>query len=225
MTSKSRSSRRESARQQERRRSTTRWLLPVGGLVVAVVAVVAIVLSQGSSGATTNPSPSIAQVIEPTVTGDALPKFDGAVADPAKGLAGPLVQGHDYQGDPVSIAPTGRPTMIIFAAHWCPHCQREVPIIQAWVDAGRVPSDVDLISVSTAIDPTQPNYPPEAWFEREGWTLPIIVDPTNTVAVAYGLASYPYFVILDGAGNVFARLSGEIPVSDLERILAAVPRS
>jgi thiol-disulfide isomerase/thioredoxin len=115
--------------------------------------------------------------------------------------------------------------MVIFAAHWCPHCQREIPIVQAWVDAGGVPKDVDLISVSTAIDPTQPNYPPEAWFEREGWTLPIIVDPTNTVAAAYGLASYPYFVILDGAGNVFGRLSGEIPVADLERILAAVPRS
>ena len=88
--------------------------------------------------------------------------------------------------------------MVIFAAHWCPHCQREIPIIQDWVDGGGLPDDVDIVTVSTGIEPTAPNYPPEAWFEREGWTAPVIVDETGSVAQAYGLASYPYFVILDG---------------------------
>ena len=114
--------------------------------------------------------------------------------------------------------------MVIFAAHWCPHCQREIPLIQDWVDGGGLPDDVDIVTVSTGIEPTAPNYPPEAWFEREGWTAPIIVDETGSVATAYGLASYPYFVILDGAGTVFARFVGEIPTADLERILASVPR-
>ena len=44
-------------------------------------------------------------------------------------------------------------------------------------------------------------------------------------ATAYGLTSYPFLTILDGAGNVYARLVGEVPVSDLEQILATVPRS
>ena len=113
--------------------------------------------------------------------------------------------------------------MIIFAAHWCPHCQREIPVIQAWVNGGGLPDGVDIITVSTGIDATRPNYPPEDWFAREGWTAPVIVDPSNSVATAYGLASYPYFVILDGAGNVVVRLSGEIPTNDLEQILATVP--
>jgi cytochrome c biogenesis protein CcmG/thiol:disulfide interchange protein DsbE len=229
MTSKSRASRREAARQ-TRQGSRSRWLLPVAGAAVAAVAVLAVVLSQAgrsgaASSAASSASPPPVVVKEPTITGTPLPKYTSATPDPAKGLAAPVVEGYDYAGKPVSIAPNGKPTMVLFAAHWCPHCQREIPVIQAWLDSGKAPADVNMVSVSTAIDPSAPNYPPEAWFEREGWTVPLIVDPTNTVAKAYGLASYPYFVILDGSGKVFGRLSGEIPVIDLERILAAVPRS
>jgi thiol-disulfide isomerase/thioredoxin len=222
MTSKSRASRREAAKH-DGGRPASRWLLPAAGIAIAAVAVLAVVLSQSGSGTGASPSPSVV-VKEPVVTGDPLPEFTSSTEDAAKGLAAPVVEGFDYAGAPVSIAPNGKVTMVIFAAHWCSHCQREIPILQDWVDAGRVPADVELVSVSTGIEPTAPNYPPEEWFAAEGWTVPIIVDPSNTVAAAYGLSSYPYFVILDGTGKVFARLSGEIPVSDLERILAAVPR-
>lgn len=224
MTSKSRASRREAARHQPGP-SASRWLLPVVGVGIAVVALAAIILSQGASGAGASPAPSFVAAVPPTITGEALPPFQDSIGDTAKGLAAPVVKGQDYQGEPVEISPSGRPTIVVFAAHWCSHCQREIPILQDWVDAGRLPADVDMIAVSTAIEPKQPNYPPEEWFASEGWTSPIIVDPTNTVATAYGLTSYPFFTILDGAGNVFARLAGEVPVSDLEQILAAVPRT
>ena len=210
---------------------TARWLLPAAGLAIAAVAILAIILSRGSGAPPTtsaslaagSPATSGTPAGPPTITGAALPAFTGALPDPAKGLAAPIVDGHDYEGAPVSIAPSGRTTMVIFAAHWCPHCQREIPLIQAWVNGGGLPDGVDIITVSTGIDATRPNYPPEDWFAREGWTAPVIVDPSNSVATAYGLASYPYFVILDGAGNVVVRLSGEIPTNDLEQILATVP--
>jgi thiol-disulfide isomerase/thioredoxin len=234
MTKSSRSSRREEARRKEQG-SASRWLLPAAGLVIAAVAIIAVVLGQGGSTPGASPSASIAvgpsssaapsgSPGAPTITGAALPTFTGTRPDPATGLAAPVVQGYDYAGAPVSIAPSGRVTMVIFAAHWCPHCQREIPVVQAWVNAGGLPSDVDIVTVSTGIDPTLPNYPPEDWFAREGWTAPVIVDPTNSVAAAYGLASYPYFVILDVKGDVFARTSGEIPTAGLEEALAAVPR-
>jgi thiol-disulfide isomerase/thioredoxin len=228
MTKESRAASRGAARKQEPGGSASRWLLPAAGLAVVAVALLAIVLGQGSSKPAQSVAPTLASNAAagpPVITGSPLPTFSAADPDPAKGVAAPLVDGHDYADQPVSIAPTGRTTMVIFAAHWCPHCQREVPLLQAWVNAGRLPADVDMVTVSTGIDPTLPNYPPEAWFAREHWTAPVIVDPTNSVAQAYGLASYPYFVILDGAGNVFARLSGEIPTAQLEQILATVPRT
>lgn len=223
MTLRSRESRRIAARQRDR--SQNRWVLPAAGLVIAAVAVIAVLVGMNASGSGTTPSASPVAVGPPTITGAALPRFTQTIGDPAKGMIAPVVTGQDYRGQPVAIQPTGRPQLVIFAAHWCPHCQVEVPRVQAWVDAGKAPSDVDIRLVSTAVDPAAPNYPPEAWLEQVGWSSPVIVDTTSTAGDAYGVSAYPFFTLLDGQGKVLARMSGEIPVSELESLLAAVPRS
>ena len=202
-----------------------RWVLPVAGFVIAAAAVIAIVLSQSGSGPAASVAPTVAVVAPPTITGAPLPDFTATKGDPAIGQAAPVVEGHDYQGNAVGIAPNGTPTLVIFAAHWCPHCQREIPLIQEWLTAKGAPTGVDLVSVSTGVDPSLPNYPPEAWFERVGWTVPVIVDPTNSVAAAYGLTSYPFFVLLDGEGKVISRASGELSIADLEALLATATGS
>ena len=61
---------------------------------------------------------------------------------------------------------------IWFVAHWCPHCQAEVPRIVALAEQGRLPEGVDVAAVSTAVDATAPNYPPSAWLDRVGWPFP-----------------------------------------------------
>ena len=222
MTSRSRSSRRES-RRAEARGSTARWLMPVVAIVIVGVAAIAIILGQNSSSSEASPGPSTPAAGPPQISGNSLPLFKSAVGDAATGLVAPVAIGHDDADATVTIEPSGRTKLVIFAAHWCSHCQREIPVLQDWIDAGRVPSGVDLVSVSTAIDPTAPNYPPGAWFEREGWTVPVMVDPTGSVAKAYGLNAYPYFVVLDGEGRVTARLTGEADPATLEALLAAVP--
>jgi hypothetical protein len=97
-----------------------------------------------------------------------------------------------------------------------------VPLLQAWVGTGGVPAGLDLISVATSIDPTRPNYPPDAWLAREGWTVPVIVDPTNAVARAYGLRFFPYWVYVGPDGKVRGRMIGELSVADLEARLRAL---
>jgi len=233
MTAKSRSARRREAREQRERQQAARWLLPAAGALIAVVAIVAIVLSQSGSGgggtASAGTSAGVSappvSVTAPQITGAALPRLTDPANDAATGMIAPTVAGHDYAGHAVSIEPTGKPMLVIFAAHWCPHCQREIPLIQQWINEGKAPADVDLRTVSTGVDPTLPNYPPEAWFQRVGWTPPVIADPTNSVAAAYGLPSYPFFVLLDGKGHVVQRFTGEIPMDQLSQILAAAPRS
>jgi cytochrome c biogenesis protein CcmG/thiol:disulfide interchange protein DsbE len=137
-------------------------------------------------------------------------------------MTAPTVQGADFDGTPVAIQPNGRPTAIMFIAHWCPHCQREVPVVQSWIDANGMPPNVDFLSVATGIDPSRPNYPPDEWLAREGWTVPVIVDPTNSVAMAYGLPAYPYWVFLDGDGKVVARTTGELTTAQLVAYLGSI---
>ena len=226
MTSRSRASRRDAARAAERSAGPRRWLWPaVGGAVLLVAAVLAIVLSQGSDpgGSSARPSAtpagSVAPGSGPTVTGAALPVLADPASDPAVGLGIPEVEGAAFDGTPVSIEKDGRPKILLFLAHWCSHCQAEVPVVQDWLDAGGGPDDVDLISIATAIDPTLPNHPPDAWLQREGWTVPVLVDPTGSVADAYGLSAFPFWVLVDADGRVAGRLTGELPIPDLERLI------
>ena len=106
----------------------------------------------------------------------------------------------------------------------CPHCQAEVPVVQDWVNGGGLPDDIQLISVSTAIDPNRPNYPPDAWLEREGWTAPVIVDESGAVADAYGLSAFPFWVFVNADGTVAGRMSGELTVPQLEQIIGVLQR-
>jgi cytochrome c biogenesis protein CcmG/thiol:disulfide interchange protein DsbE len=154
-----------------------------------------------------------------TVTGDALsPLPEGGGDDPAIGTPMPTLSGTALDGTSLTIPTTGRPTLIVFLAHWCPHCQAEVPVVQDWVDGGGLPAGVDLVSVSTAIDPRRPNYPPGEWLEREGWTAPVLVDGQDQAAAAAGLTAFPFFVAVDGEGNVVARESGELTDSQLTEV-------
>ncbi len=227
----------------ERRSRASRWLLPgVIAVAVVVAAVLAIVLPGGggptgggssslrpsASGAASGGSGvpagsgSAVAVQPPVITGSPLPPFQGPDNDAAVGLPAPEVSGSDFAGTPVSIEPDGRAKVILFLAHWCPHCQTEVPLVQTWVSAGGVPDGVDLVSVATGIDPSQPNYPPDAWLEREGWTVPVIADPTNSVAEAYGLTAYPLWVFVGSDGTVVARAAGEMTIPDLEALVGRV---
>jgi hypothetical protein len=107
----------------------------------------------------------------------------------------------------------------VFVAHWCPHCQREVPLIQSWINDGHLPASVELDSVATAIDPRRPNYPPGAWLAREGWTPPVLYDNDNSAAAAAGLSAFPFFVAVDGKGKVVERNSGELTTGQLDAIV------
>lgn len=224
MTSRSRASRRAAARDAERGRGPRRWLWPAVAAVIVLAAVVAIVLSQGSSGGSSarpsgSPAASLAPGSGPTVRGSGLTVLANPGNDASVGAAIPEVEGTSFDGSPVAIARDGRPKVLLFLAHWCSHCQAEVPVVQDWLDAGGGPDDVDLISVATAIDPTLPNHPPEAWLEREGWTVPVIVDPAGTVADAYGLSAFPFWVFVDADGTVAARRTGELSIADLEGLI------
>jgi thiol-disulfide isomerase/thioredoxin len=126
------------------------------------------------------------------------------------------------QGDSLTIAADGPPTMIMFVADWCPHCQREVPVVQQWVDAGRLPETVDLVSVSTAVDPSRPSFPPDAWLADEGWTAPVLVDGDNAAAQAMGLSGFPFVVAIDGNGRVVLRASGELTTDQFDTIASTL---
>jgi len=164
---------------------------------------------------------------EPTVDGDPLPFFaDPSAGDPTLGFTAPTVSGADWDGNNVSIEPDGRPKIVMFVAHWCSHCQREVPVVQDWVDTGGAPDDVDLYSVTVFTDSLRPNWPPQEWLEEEGWTTPVIMDDeAGSLIEAYGVRGTPFYIVLDGDNTNLGRFSGEVGINGLEAMALLAQRS
>jgi len=195
------------ADERAQRRSQVR-VLAIAAAVVAALAVAAVAAS--AFGGKDAIAPDEAQRGPVTVTGEALPTF-GADPDPAIGLEAPALTGQSFDGLPVSITPDDGPMAIWFVAHWCPHCQAEVPRIVELAEQGLLPNGVDIAAVSTAVDETGPNYPPSAWLDREAWPFPVMADDADgTAAAAYGLQGFPFLVLVDADGTVTLRTSGEL---------------
>jgi thiol-disulfide isomerase/thioredoxin len=193
----------------------TRVLLIAGalGLLVVVIGLV-VALAGGSddSTGTDDTTPAYGPAISED---DPLPAFTSTDGDAAAGLAAPIVEGISPEGDPVTIGGAGEPTLVTFLAHWCPHCQRELPVLVELQSGGEL-DGIRTVAVLTGTDANRPNFPPVAWLDREGWAGEVLLDDeAQTAARAYGLSSYPFLVLLDGDGKVVARAEGEVPAADI----------
>ncbi len=159
-----------------------------------------------------------------TVTGDPLPPYDPTESpDPALGAAAPVVEGQSFDGPPISIGgPGDGPRMLVFLAHWCPHCNDEIPELLEVQASGGMPEDLEVIGISTAAAADRDNYPPSAWLVEKGWEWPAMADSEASEAMlAYGGTGFPYIVMLDADGDVLARQSGSSSASDITGWISA----
>ena len=149
---------------------------------------------------------------ETTVTGDLLPEFAGENDDNiALGLAAPIFSAPNENSEIVSLEKNGNAKALLFLAHWCGYCQKEVPVVQGFIDSAGVPTGVDVIAIATSIDRGRENYPPQKWLADEGWSETQLYDLDREIGNAYGLSAFPYWVFLDKDLNVVARQTGNIP--------------
>ena len=202
-----------------RRSNRSKNVIPVVVGLVGAMAVVAVLI-----GITIGASDKVSiesQTGEVRVAGAGLTPYSPGAADPSVGRPIPELRGYNFDNQPITVSSAGDAKIVIFVAHWCNHCQAEVPRIVDWLAAGRLPG-VQLVAVSSGVDANAPNYPPSEWLEREDWAIPTITDDTDgTAAQAFGLTGYPYFVAVRADGTVAARASGEQPLEQLQAMIAA----
>ena len=193
-------------------------LFILGALVLVVVVAVVIVIATGGGSST---SVEYSETAAVTVTGDPLVAFEGDTAnDAGQGMIAPELDGQSFDGSPVSVK-HGKPTLVIFLAHWCPHCQAEVPDLVEWAEALSVPPGLDVVGITTATAADRPNYPPSVWLQRERWPFRVMTDDESaTAAQAYGTTGYPYLVMIDETGTVVWRHSGELADGQLDQYIA-----
>lgn len=187
--------------------------LVIGGGIVAVLALAVVFAFSGAD--------EVADGFafgDVSVDGATLPVLEAGTNDPALGTPAPVIIGADADGNELTIGGPGEPRIVLFLAHWCSHCQAEVPRVTDYLTENDV--DVEFQSVATGSNATAPNYPPSVWLEREEWPVPTVYDDAaGTAGAAYGLSGFPFWVILDSEGVVQSRFSGEATTEQLEAVV------
>jgi len=189
------------------------WLIGGIAALIAVAAIVAVASQSGGDDVVAG----IEEFGDVLVEGKSLPAFTTGQADQAVGMTAPILTGKGFTGNTIVTSP-GTPTLLVFLAHWCPHCQREVPLLVQWKRDGQVPDGLDVIAITTSSDPASPNFPPSEWLAREEFPAlwPVMTDSgEKTAANAMGVSGFPFFVLVDAQGKVALRLSGEIEMAAL----------
>ena len=184
------------------------WLIGSIAAAIAIGAIVAVATQSSSDDVVTG----VEEFNSVEVVGDPLPEYSDSASDTAIGMTAPILTGKGFTGNTIVTGP-GAPTLLVFLAHWCQYCQREVPLLVQWNRDGLVPSGLDVIAIATSTDPASPNFPPSEWLAREEFPplWPVMTDSgEKTAANAMGVSGFPFFVLLDSSGKVALRISGEI---------------
>jgi thiol-disulfide isomerase/thioredoxin len=212
-------------------------------VVVAIVGLAAVIATRGGDDeptlaegetAPTNPVPDelAGEVRSVTVEGSALPPLPSSGDDTAVGLTAPALVGESFDGSAVTTASEGGPVMVVFLAHWCPHCNNEIPRLIELEEAGRFPDDLKIVAVSTAARTDAPGFPPSEWIVDMEWPWLVMADDVDPAGIAvgaeaFGVNSFPFITVVGADATVLARWSGESEPDDfiarLDAALASQP--
>lgn len=149
--------------------------------------------------------------------GGGVTTIEASYRSAAPAIAGELLDG----GGKLDLADyRGRIVVLNFWASWCQPCIREAPMLKALSEELKV-KDVAFIGV----DIRDQRVSASRFQQRYGISYPSIFDKSAESVLAFDgkLPAYPpNTVILDKAGRVAARVTGETSASTLRPLIEAV---
>jgi thiol-disulfide isomerase/thioredoxin len=140
------------------------------------------------------------------------------------GMTAPEFQVSTTAG-PLDLATASTPVFLEVFATWCPHCQREVPIIdQLNAQYGKSIQFVGVSGSAVGMDENSPETQADVvnFVAKLGVTYPVAFDPDLTVAKSYLATGFPTIVIIDRDKKVRTILEGEIPKPQLDKAIREV---
>jgi thiol-disulfide isomerase/thioredoxin len=127
-------------------------------------------------------------------------------------------------GGPFDLnAAAGKPTLLEVFATWCPHCQKEAPVLSRLNDKFKGQGNVIGVSGSPySMDSTSPENQADviAFTAKYGARYPVAFDPDLDVAKKYLQGGFPTIVLIGSDGKILAVGSGEVPEAGLQKALA-----
>lgn len=120
-------------------------------------------------------------------------------------LDGAQVSLSDYEGQVV---------LVNFWATWCPPCQAEMPLLEAYYQTYR-----DQGFALLAINVNESPHLAGAFIASSGYTFPVLLDEFGEVSDRYGVSGMPTSVVLGPDGELLYRHSGMISAEVLDSVV------
>jgi peroxiredoxin len=98
----------------------------------------------------------------------------------------------------------GSVVLINFWATWCPPCRTEMPSLSRLFKDSMEREDLVVLTVLYQDDPEKA----KAYFKDEGFSMPIILDPSGEMARDYGLTGVPETFVIDKEGKLKKHIVG-----------------
>lgn len=130
------------------------------------------------------------------------PSHAGAASGPPATVAGIVESAED------------RPTVLVFWATWCGPCSAQMPEVERFHDD--FGTDVQLLAVNLTATESGPESV-RRYMEDKGFSLPVVMDPSDELRRAFDVRATPTTIVLDGAGREHARRTGAVSSAWIER--------
>ena len=110
----------------------------------------------------------------------------------------PSFQLRDFNGkytNSKKIFNNGKPTLLIFAAEWCPHCRSELPDIQKFYEENK-----DNINVAVVFTRRKTNLSStKKYVEESKFTFPVYFDADDSLMTGFKVKTVPYNIKIENS--------------------------
>ena len=118
----------------------------------------------------------------------------------------------DLDGKELSLSDLkGKNVFLNFWATWCPPCKAEMPEIEKLYQETK---DSDLVIVSIEIG--EPLGTVKTFIETNKYNFKVLLDPDQSVASKYNIASIPTSYFIDVDGNVISKNVGSMNIDQMK---------
>ena len=116
----------------------------------------------------------------------------------ANGSKSPSFQLRDFNGkytNSKKIFNNGKPTLLIFAAEWCPHCRSELPDIQKFYEENK-----ENINVAVVFTRRKTNLSStKKYVEESKFTFPVYFDADDSLMTGFKVKTVPYNIKIENS--------------------------